>query len=160
MKANINGHWATVAGMRGKSAYEQAVEAGFEGSKEEFTKGLSNTVEIPSKKGEAENSYVEGGYNGEISIKNINLSSRENSLTDFIYDAKEDTLNVGIVQYVIDNRIPVTTLIPEYDGDDTKVINIVGFKTVTCEEFNSADNTLRFSGPLSNSDFTNIPFSF
>lgn len=159
MKANINGHWATVAGMRGKSAYEQAVEAGFEGSKEEFTKGLSNTVEIPSKKGEAENSYVEGGYNGEISIKNINLSSRENSLTDFIYNAKEDTLNVVIVQYVIDNRIPVTTLIPEYDGE-AKVINIVGFKTVTCEEFNSADNTLRFSGPLSNSDFTNIPFSF
>ena len=159
MKANINGHWATVAGMRGKSAYEQAVEAGFEGSKEEFTKGLSNTVEIPSKKGEAENSYVEGGYDGEISIKNINLSSRENSLTDFIYDAKEDTLNVAIVEYVIDNRIPVTTLIPEYDGKE-EVINIVGFKTVTCEEFNSADNTLRFSGPLSNSDFTNIPFSF
>lgn len=159
MKANINGHWATVAGMRGKSAYEQAVEAGFEGSKEEFAKGLSNTVEIPSKKGEAENSYVEGGYNGEISVKNINLSSRENSLMDFIYDAKEDTLNGVIVDYVIDNRIPITTLIPEYDGEE-KVINIVGFKTVICEEFNCADNTLRFSGPLSNSDFTNIPFSF
>lgn len=159
MKANINGHWATVAGMRGKSAYEQAVEAGFEGSKEEFTKGLSNTVEIPSKKGEAENSYVEGGYGGKISIKNINLSSMENSSTDYVYSVKGDTLNAEIVWYVIDNRIPVTTLIPEYDGKE-EVINIVGFKTVTCEAFNSADNTLRFSGPLSNSDFVNIPFSF
>lgn len=116
--------------------------------------GEGSVVSGFESKAEGKYSSAEGGLDYSYSVINISLTSSDDPLT---YSYNANHFNAKIVQYCIDNKYPINTIIEIRDAE-TK--NVSGYKQVVCTGFNTELETITFSGQLSEEPFSKINFAF